>query len=76
MAVALHTCCPHLLRSSLFCCCCFLFLFLFLFFVCLSHKLLQTIKRTNPDYSETIVKEQLEETLDFGSQRGFRTENL
>ena len=59
MAAVLDTFCPHLPKSLAF------------FFAYLCHKLLQTINTTNPDYSTTIVKEKkLEETLDFGSQRG------
>ena len=64
MAAAFETFCPHLPKSLAF------------FFLCLSHKLLQTIERTNPDYFTTIVKEKVEETLDFGSQRRLRTEHL
>ena len=58
MAAASDTFCPHLSKSLAF------------LFACLSHKLLQTIDGTSLDYSTTIVKEKLEEPLDFGSQRG------
>ena len=56
-ATALDTFCPYLSKRLPF-------------FACLSHKLLQTLNGTNLDYSTAILKEKLEETLDFGSQRG------
>ena len=57
MAAALDTFSPHLPKS--------------LAYFCLSYKLLQSINKTNPDFCTTMVKEKLEETLDFGRQRGF-----
>ena len=64
MAAALDTFCPHLPKGLAF------------LFACVSQKLLKTIKRTSPDYSITIAKEKMEDTLDFDGQRGLRKENL